>query len=188
MDPIIVLLLIIGAILFIFVLWIAGGYNSLQTGKIKVEEAESGIDVALTKRFDVLTKMLEVVKGYAKHEQETLEKVIALRNSVHLGSTSIQDKQKIMNQMDDAMRAINVVVEQYPDLKASENFKQLQMSIADVEEHLQAARRVYNANVSAYNQKVQLFPSNIIAGMFHFATREFFEAEEFKRKDVDMKF
>ncbi|MDF2700274.1 MAG: transrane protein LemA [Haloplasmataceae bacterium] len=182
------LLYVIIGIVVIFLLWLAGGYNSLQTGKIKVEEAESGIDVALTKRFDVLTKMIEVVKGYAKHEQETLEKVISLRNQVHLNSASIQEKQQIVTQMDQAMRAINVVVEQYPDLKANDNFKHLQVTIADVEEHLQAARRVYNANVSSYNQKVQLFPSNIIANMFHFTTRQFFEAEEFKRKDVEMKF
>ncbi len=188
MGPIGIILVVLGIIVFFILLWIIGGYNSLQTGKIKVNEAESGIDVALTKRFDVLTKMVDVVKGYAKHERETLEKVIALRNSVHLDQASIQDKQKIVTQMDEAMRAINVVVEQYPDLKASENFKQLQMSISDVEEHLQAARRVYNANVSAYNQKVQLFPSNIIAGMFHFTSREFFEAEEYKRKDVEMNF
>ncbi|QVK18092.1 LemA family protein [Mycoplasmatota bacterium] len=182
------ILIIIAVIVIFIILWIAGGYNSLQAGKIKVDEAESGIDVALTKRFDVLTKMVEVVKGYAKHERETLEKVIAMRNSVNLGNSSIEEKQKMVTQMDAAMRAINVVVEQYPDLKANDNFKQLQMTISDVEEHLQAARRVYNANVSAYNQKVQLFPSNIIAGMFHFTTREFFEAEEFKRKDVEIKF
>ncbi len=180
--------IILGVIVLIIILWIAGSYNSLQTGKIKVNEAESGIDVALTKRFDVLTKMVEVVKGYAKHESETLTKVVELRNSVNLGKSSIQEKQQIVTQMDQAMRAINVVVEQYPNLKASENFQQLQGSISDVEEHLQAARRVYNSNVSAYNQRVQLFPSNIIAGMFHFTVREFFEAEEFKRKDVEIKF
>ncbi len=188
MNPGIVVLIIVGIILFIILVWVAGGYNSLQSGKIKVNEAESGIDVALTKRFDVLTKMVEVVKGYAKHEKETLEKVVELRNSVKLPNASIQEKQQIVTQMDQAMRAINVVVEQYPDLKANENFKHLQVTISDVEEHLQAARRVYNANVSYYNQKVQLFPSNIIAGMFHFTTREFFEAEEFKRQDVEMKF
>ncbi len=189
MDSVVMaILIIIAVIVFIVFLWVVGGYNSLQSGKIKVDEAESGIDVALTKRFDVLTKMIEVVKGYAKHEQETLEKVIALRNSVHLGNVSMQEKQQIVSQMDEALRAINVVVEQYPDLKANENFKHLQMTIADVEEHLQAARRVYNANVSAYNHKVQLFPSNIIAGMFHFTVREFFEVEEYKRKDVEIKF
>jgi LemA protein len=185
MEPIIIIVLVIVGVLLI---WLATGYNSLQSGKIKVEEAESGIDVALTKRFDVLTKMVETVKGYAKHEKETLEKVIEMRNSVNLRNASIGDKQEITKSMDQAMRAINVVVEQYPDLKANENFKQLQLSISDVEEHLQAARRVYNANVSSYNQKVQMFPSNILAGLFHFTTKEFFEAEDFKRNDVEIKF
>jgi|SRR5690554_2290778 len=181
-------LIIIGIIVFILIIWITVSYNGLQGAKIKVKEAESGIDVALTKRFDVLTKMVEVVKGYAKHEQETLEKVIALRNSVHLGNTSIKDKQEIVKEMDDALKSINVIVEQYPDLKASENFKQLQLSISDVEEHLQAARRVYNNNVSHYNHKVQLFPSNIVAGMFRFEIKEFFIADEYKRSDVEIKF
>lgn len=181
-------LIILVVVVLIILLWLITSYNGLQTGKIKVEEAESGIDVALTKRFDVLTKMVDVVKGYAKHEKETLENVIAMRNKVHLPKASIKEKQEIASQMDQAMKAINVVVEQYPELKANENFKHLQMTIADVEEHLQAARRVYNANVSSFNQKVQLFPSNIVAGMFHFTTKEFFEAEEFKRQDVEMKF
>ena len=175
-------------IVVILLLWLVATRNGLVSGKIKVQESESGIDVALTKRFDVLTKMIEVVKGYAKHEKETLERVIQLRNSVHSGNTTLEQKQEMVNTMDQAMRAINVVVEQYPVLKANENFSKLQSTIADVEEHLQAARRVYNANVSAYNLKVQMFPSSIVAGMFHFETLKFFEAEEFKRKDVEMKF
>lgn len=183
-----IILVVLAVTVLFFVFWLIGGYNGLQTGKIKVQEAESGIDVALTKRFDVLTKMVETVKGYAKHERETLEKVIEMRNSVNLGKSSIKDKQEIVNQMDQAMRAINVVVERYPDLKANENFKQLQMTITDVEEHLQASRRVYNSNVSSYNKKVQLFPSNIVAGLFHFTTREFFVAEELKREDVEINF
>ena len=188
MEPIYIFLIILGVIGFFILIWVISSYNSLKSAKIKVNEAESGIDVALTKRFDVLTKMVDTVQGYAKHEKETLEKVIALRNSVHLNNASIKEKQDISNQMDEAMRAINVIVEQYPDLKANENFKQLQVSISDVEEHLQAARRVYNSNVSNYNHKVQLFPSNIIASMFHFEAQEFFIAEEYKRNDVEINF
>ena len=180
--------IILGAVVFILLIWIIASYNGLQGAKIKVNEAESGIDVALTKRFDVLTKLVEVVKGYAKHEKETLEKVIALRNSVHLGKASIGEKQEIVRQTDELLRSINVIVEQYPDLKASENFKQLQLAIADVEEHLQAARRVYNNNVSHYNHKVHLFPSNIVASMFRFQPREFFIADEYKRGDVEINF
>ena len=154
---------------------------------MKVEEAESGIDIALTKRFDVLTKMLEAVKGYVDPEKETLEKIVEMRNAMNLNDATIIEKQDITRQMDEAIRAINMMVEQYPDLKASENFKTLQLSITDVEEHLQAARRVYNANVSSYNQRVQLFPSNMIAKIFKFKSREFFETEDFRRQDVEIK-
>lgn len=174
-------------IVVIILFWIIGIYNSLKRMSIKIDEAESGIDIALTKRFDVLTKMIETVKGYAKHEKETLENVIKMRNQVH-GSTTMSEKQQLNTQMNEAMRAINVVVEQYPDLKASENFQHLQASITDVEEHLQASRRSYNSNVSLYNQKVQIVPSNIVASMFNFTTRDFFEAEERKREDVDINF
>ncbi|NLG82029.1 MAG: LemA family protein [Bacilli bacterium] len=182
-------LVILAIILLILVVWFIAGYNTLQSLKIKINEAESGIDVALTKRYDLLTKMIEVVKGYAKHEKETLEEVIKLRNAIHdVDKSTFEQKQEYAKQMDQAFKTINVIVEQYPELKASENFKQLQLAIIDCEEHLQAARRVYNANVSEYNHKVQLFPSNIIAGVFKFKMREFFESEEYKRKDVEIKF
>lgn len=183
-NPVVIIIIII---ILLIVVWLIGGYNSLLSGKIKVEEAESGIDVALTKRYDALTKIVETVKGYAKHEKETLEKVIQMRNA-NFSNATIAEKQEITKQMDEAMKAINVVVERYPDLKANENFKQLQTMIADIEEHLQAARRVYNANVSAYNYKVQRFPTNILANLFNFKTFEFFQVEDYKRKDVEIKF
>ncbi|ERJ12345.1 LemA family protein [Haloplasma contractile] len=182
MDWIIPVLIVVG----ILVLWFATTYNGLQRTNIKIDEAESGIDVALTKRFDVLTKMIEVVKGYAKHEKETLEKVVSMRTPNK--GASLKEKQEMVSQMNEAMHAINVVVEQYPDLKANENFKHLQFAINDVEEHLQAARRVYNANVSVFNQRCRVFPSNIVAGMLHFSERDFFEAEERKKEDVEIKF
>jgi len=183
------LIFVIAIIILILIVWFIAGYNKLQSLSIKIKEAESGIDVALTKRFDVLTKMVEVVKGYAKHERETLEEIVKLRNTViDMSRSTLEQKQEYAKQMDHALRAVNVVVEQYPELKASENFKQLQVAIADCEEHLQASRRLYNANVSSYNHKVQLFPSSIIASICGFKTKEFFEAEEFKRKDVEIKF
>jgi len=181
-------LLIILALVALVLIVIFSGYNVLQRGRIKVQEAESGIDVALTKRFDVLTKMIEVVKGYTRHESKTLEDIVNLRSSVQLSQVTIEEKQSLSQQIEDAIRTIDVVAEQYPDLKASENFKHLQLSINDVEEHLQAARRVYNANVSAYNQKVKLFPTNMIANLFRFEPCIFFETEAFKRKDVEIKF
>lgn len=179
---------VLGAVLLIALIWYFSTYNTFQRLSVKIDEAESGIDVALTKRFDVLTKMVEVVKGYAKHEKETLEKVIELRNSVHSSNKSLSEKQELTGQMNDIMRSINVVVEQYPDLKANENFKELQVTIRDVEEHLQASRRLYNANVSIFNQKVIMVPSNIVANMMGLSKRDFFEAEIAKREDVKMEF
>lgn len=153
---------------------------------VKVDEAESGIDVALTKRFDLLTKMVSATKGYAEHERKTLESVVSMRQPAH--GAPIGEKQAFANQLSDTMARLNVVVEQYPQLRASENFAKLQTASSEVEENLQAARRVYNANVSYYNQKIVVFPSSMIANWKGFAKRDFFEAEAQKRQDVEFKF
>ena len=162
MNPIYIIIPI--AIIFILVLWYVSTINKLNRYSVKVDEARSGIDIALTKRFDVLTKMIEVVKSYAKHEKETLFEV----NHV----------------MDENFKKINVVAENYPELKASENYKTLQQSIVDVEEHLQAARRLYNSNVSLYNQLLVTFPTSSIAKSKGMTKKEFFEAEATKKEDV----
>lgn len=153
--------------------------NSLNRAIVKIDEASSGIDVALTKRYDVLTKMIDVVKGYTKYEQETLFKVIELRKNM-----TIEEKNEANAQMEETLSKINVLAENYPELKASENYKTLQQSIMDVEEHLQAARRLYNANVSSYNQKIVTFPSSIIANNKGLTKKEFFNASDEKREDV----
>jgi len=149
---------IIVLILVIIIVWYISTCNRLKRAIIKIDEADSGIDVALTKRYDVLTKMLDVAKGYAKHEKETLGEVIKLRKGM-----SIAEKQEANNKMTDTLGKINVLAEAYPELKSSENFKALQLSISDVEEHLQAARRLYNANISSYNQDIVTFPTSIVA-------------------------
>lgn len=153
--------------------------NSLNRAIVKIDEASSGIDVALTKRYDVLTKMIDVVKGYTKYEKETLFKVIELRKNM-----TIEEKNEANAQMEETLSKINVLAENYPELKASENYKTLQQSIMDVEEHLQAARRLYNANVSSYNQKIVTFPSSIIANNKGLTKKEFFNASDEKREDV----
>ena len=173
--PIIIIIVVI-VILLAYVISIS---NSLNKALVKIDEASSGIDVALTKRYDVLTKMIDVVKGYAKHEQETLFKTIELRKNM-----TIQEKNQANADMEENFTKINALAENYPDLKASENYKTLQASITDVEEHLQAARRLYNANVSSYNQKIVTFPSSIIANSKGLTKKEFFNAEEKKREDV----
>lgn len=162
-------------------LWFIGIMNSFKTMEVKIEEAESGIDVALTKRFDTLTKMWDLAKKYMEHEKGTLERVIQMRQA---GTANISDKQAFNNEMSKLAGSLNVVVEQYPDLKANQNIQELQSAVLDVEEHLQAARRLYNANVSAYNQKVVVFPQSIVAGMINATKKDFFEAEEAKRVDV----
>ena len=138
MALVIVLILIAVVVISIIVM-----SNNLNKALVKIDEADSGIDVALTKRYDVLTKMIETVKGYAKHEKEVLFDVVKIRKGM-----TIEEKNEANKQMDETLSKINVLAENYPDLKASENFKTLQDSITDVEEHLQAARRLYNANIS----------------------------------------
>ncbi len=167
--------------LALIAMWFIGVMNSFKVMEVKINEADSGIDVALTKRFDTLTKMWDLAKKYMEHEKGTLEKVIAMRQA---GTPTIADKQEFNNEMTRMASALNVVVEQYPDLKANTNMQEVQAAVLDVEEHLQAARRLYNSNVSQYNQKVVVFPQSIVAGMINATRKDFFEAEEAKRVDV----
>ena len=178
-----VILGVIIAILLIVVIWYIATYNSIKVLKLKVKESLSGIDVALTKRYDTLTKMVDVVKGYQKHEKEVLFEVISLRSGMSMG-----ERKQANDKMDKLAGQINVVAEAYPELKSSENFAVLQKSIIDVEEHLQAARRVYNSNVTTYNAKIITFPNSIVAGAMSATEEEFFEAEQIKRSDVKVDF
>lgn len=172
---------VIGIIVFILIiiLWYISKLNKLRRSYIKIDEAVSGIDVALTKRYDVLTKMIEVVKGYAKHEQETMIKIIQVRENMN-----IKELKEANDSMNNGFDKISALVENYPNLKADENFKILQKAIIDVEEHLQAARRLYNSNVSLYNQLVESFPTNVIANANRMKKRDFFEAEDRARENV----
>lgn len=177
---------IVGLIFFFVVLiiiWYIGVSNSIKVAALKVDESESGIDVALTKRYDVLTKMLDAVKGYQKHEQSVLSELVKLRTGM-----SMTAKKAANAAMDKVSRDINVLAEGYPQLKANTNFVELQKAIVDVEEHLQAARRLYNSNVNAYNTKLVVFPSSIIAKNMGAVKRELFEADEIKRQDVKIQF
>ena len=165
--------------------WIHTG-NLLRREVVKIDESASGIDVALTKRYDLLTKSVAVVKGVAKHEQETLTNVIAMRRPA--SDASMKEKAEFENSMTKAFDSINIVAEKYPEIKANQNFTQLQNQVAEVEEQLQASRRVYNSNVSVYNQDIVVFPKSIVAKHLHMTRRDFFEAEEAKRKDVEISF
>ncbi|MBN2539923.1 MAG: LemA family protein [Bacilli bacterium] len=182
-----IVLIVIAALVLIIVFWFIGVMNNLRQLELKVQEAESGIDVALTKRFDMLTKMLQTTKGYAKHESETLEKVVKWRSGIPQDAT-LKDKEEFFNQLNQVAQGINVVVEKYPDLKANTVFLDLQKAVANTEEHLQAARRLYNANVTRINTIIVTFPQSIVAKQIKMAKKPYFEAEEAKREDVKFEF
>ena len=174
------LIVIIIIILLVLIARIIDISNKFKKMLIKIEEANSGIDVALAKRYEVLTKMIEVVKGYMKHEKEVLFTITEIRQGM-----SINEKLKANIVMDENYKKISVLSEEYPDLKSNENFKILQKSIIEVEEHLQAARRMYNSNVSIYNQAISTFPKNIIAVIRGLKPQKFFEATEEQRNNIN---
>ena len=162
-------------------------YNKMVKGRNRCKDAFSQIDVQLTRRFDLIPNLVETVKGYAKHETETLEKVIKWRNGIPADAT-IEQKSEFASSMSKVVSGLNVVVEQYPDLKANDMFGKLQAAIADSEEQLQASRRIYNANVSSINTAIVTFPTSIVAKKINIQKKTFFEAEEVKRSDVKMEF
>lgn len=177
------------AVVVILLIAVVGWYISTRNKFIRyeqdIESSESRIDVYLTKRYDLLTKMVATTKGYAKHETETLENVISMRNP---GSkASVKEKQDFNNMMTDVESKINVVVERYPALKADSLFIGLQEAISEVEENLQAARSNFNSNVSIFNKAILQFPGSIVAGS-RFTKKEYFEAEEIKKQDVNIEF
>ncbi len=187
MSPYVIALIIVLGIMFFIVAMIlliiyVSNYNSINRLSIKIDETFSGIDVALAKRYDLLSQMVEAVKGYMKYEKETLLEVIKIRKGM-----SLEEKESANKKMDDSSKKISIVIEKYPELKADKNVMILQKSILDCEEHLQAARRLYNSCVSQYNQKIVTFPGNIIAKKMNVSKREFFKVEEDKKEyQVDM--
>src|SRR5918999_3512886 len=168
----------------IVILGIAG-YNGLIRRRNRVEQAFSTIDVQLTQRYDLIPKLVETVKQYMGHERSLLEEITRLRTRA-MESRTPAAKMQADNELTQALGRLNVTVENYPQLRASENFVQLQRSLNEVEEQVAAARRAYNGAVLDYNNAVQTFPSSLMAGSMGFGTRQMFVAEEKKRGDVDM--
>ena len=173
--------LILLLIVLIAVVWAVKTSNNIKRMEIKVDEAFSGIEVALTKRYDMLTKMLDVCKGFMKHESELFSKVIALRRGMSLGEMGEADRE-----MGELTGRLFAVAENYPELRSAQVFAELQQGVHDAEEHLQAARRLYNASVSSYNAAIAVFPDSLLARGR--SPREFFEAEDAKREDVKVQF
>jgi len=162
-------------------------YNSLVGHKNNVEQAFSAIDVQLKKRFDLIPNLISTVKEYMNHERGTLENITKLRAQAMNPNVSGDEKVKITNELSRSMGGIMVAVENYPDLKANQNFLELQSSLNEVESQLSAARRSYNAAVTAYNNAVEMFPTNIMAGFMSYQTKEVLETPEQERKNPNVK-
>lgn len=176
------------AILVVLVLAIIGMYNGLVQSKIKVENAWSQIDVQLQRRFDLIPNFVETVKGYMNHEKETFEKIAALRTS-WANTQSISEKADLDNQLSTSLKTIMAVSENYPELKANQNFSDLSEELRNTENKISFSRQFYNDTVTMYNTKLQVFPSNIIAGMFNFKPSDLFKTQSDEaRKNVKVDF
>ena len=182
------LLWIILAIIAVLILWFIGVYNGLIRLRNRTDEAWSDIDVQLKRRYDLIPNLVETVKGYATHERELLEKVTQARSQA-MQATSPEAKGRAENMLSETLKSLFAVAENYPALRASENFAKLQDELSDTENKIQASRRFYNGNVRDFNTKIQLFPNNLVSGMLNFKAREFFEVEnEGEREAVKVKF
>ncbi len=179
--------IIILAVLAAVVIWIIAVYNGLIKLKNRVDEAWSDIDVQLKRRYNLIPNLVSTVKGYAAHEKELFEKVTEARANA-MKAEAPAEKEKAENMLSGALKSLFAVAENYPDLKANQNFLELQRELSDTENKIQASRRFYNGNVRDFNTKIQIFPNNIIAGMLKFTQREFFEAEGEEKENVKVEF
>ena len=179
---------IILAILVILVIAIISMYNGLVSSRVKVDNAWSQIDVQLQRRFDLIPNFVETVKGYMTHEKETFEKIAELRTS-WANAGSVSEKATLDGELSTALKTIMAVSESYPELKANQNFADLSEELRNTENKISFSRQFYNDTVTMYNTKLQVFPSNIIAGMFNFKSRDLFKAESDEaRKNVKVDF
>lgn len=179
------LILIIAVVLIALFIWFT--YNSLATGKVRIKEALSGIDVQLKRRVDLVPNLIETVKGYAKHEKGLLENVTKARSSLMHASTT-HEKAVSDNMLSSALKSLIGISEAYPDLKASKNFLHLQEELSDIEAKIAYARQFFNTNVSSYNSTLVNFPGSVIGNMFRFKSEEFFAATEEEKKNVKVSF
>ena len=177
--------LIIIALIAVFII---STYNALVKSRLKVKNAWSQIDVQLQRRFDLIPNFIETVKGYMNHEENVLTKVTELRTS-WANANTVSEKANLNNQLSDTLKTIMAVSENYPDLKANQNFLEMQEELRNTENKISFSRQFYNDTVTMYNTKLEVFPSNIIAGMFNFTTESLFTAEsEEARKNVKVDF
>ena len=175
--------MVIAIVLGIIILIVFSMYNSLVKMRNKVRQAQSGIDVYLNQRFDLIPNLVECVKGYSKHEKEVFENIVKLRAEYMKNKkTDLKQAENLNNNMNQVI----AVAENYPELKASEQYLSLQKSLSKIESQLQAARRIYNNEVTKYNTKICTVPSNIIAGLFGFKEADLFTIEEYKKENIEI--
>ena len=177
---------IIIAIVVLILIYFGVTYNSFVKLNNTVKEAFSTMDVYLKKRWDLIPNIVETVKGYAKHEKSTLKEIIELRNSTY-DNMSANEKVDVNNKLSQGINKLMAIAEAYPDLKANENFKDLSQQLTKVEDDIANSRKYYNGAVRIFNDKVQMFPSNIVAGMLGFKEQKMFEASESERENVQVK-
>ncbi len=187
---VIISVIVIAVVILGIVFWIIGMYNGLARARLRVKEAWSGIDVQLKRRSSLIPNLVETVKGYASHEREVLEAVTRARAQLDTARESGHpaDAARADNILQGTLRSLFAVAEAYPDLKANQNFLELQRELTDTEDKIAYARQFYNTNVGNYNERIVTIPSSIIAGMFNFQPEEFYEAEESAREDVKVSF
>jgi LemA protein len=183
----VIALIVIGVIVLLGLIYILIR-NSMIGSRNRVDEAWSGIDVQLKRRHDLVPNLVETVKGYAQHERETFEKVTQARAAA-MAAQGPAEASQAESQLSAALGGLRVVAEQYPELRATENFQQLSRNLSELEDEIQASRRIYNSNVQAYNTKIQIFPNSVVANTGGFTPREFFEiTDAAEREPVEVSF
>ena len=174
--------LIIIAVIVVLGLILVGIYNGMVRARNRVDEAWSGIDVQLKRRHDLIPNLVETVKGYATHESEVFEKATKARAEA-MSARGVNETAQAEGQLSGALTDLRAVAENYPTLRATENFQQLTRNLSELEDEIQASRRIYNSNVQAYNTKIQIFPNSVIANQGGFTPREFFEIDDASERD-----
>ena len=179
--------LVAAGVVILLLLWFVVTYNGLVQMRNRVQNAWSQIDVQLKRRYDLIPNLVETVKGYATHERETLDKVTQARAAA-MAATGVADQAQAENQLSQALFNLRAVAEQYPDLKANQNFAQLQDDLTDTEDKIAFARQFYNDSVQRYDTKRQSIPTNIVAGIANFEANPYFEADTDSRSPVQVQF
>ena len=182
-----IVIIVVVAILILAVLYYIGKRNSIIAQRNRVDESWSGIDVQLKRRHDLVPNLVETVKGYAEHESATFEKATKARAEA-MQATSVGDTAKAESQLTGALTELRAVAENYPTLRATENFQQLSRNLSELEDEIQASRRIYNSNVQSYNTSIQQFPGSIIANQGGFTPREYFEIDAADRATPQVSF